>query len=160
MAVKNRVNRFLTVTAEKRTCYAGRWVEIGQEVTVPAWLASCFLKEGKAPKSVECYPCKGDLYTDTVALKANEATTIQVPDIEGCGRPANVDFKSCVACFFAEFNGPVAMPDANLEGGISPVMNPTCQKLCETGKEAVTEISIVSPTDGFVQLIYTGQCDC
>ena len=154
-----RIQRFRTVTAEKRICYAGKWVNIGDEITVPAWLAGCFLLEGTPAKDVECYPCTGDRYIDTVVLPAGEPVTIEVPNIEGCGAPAKVDFLPCVSgCFFVAYNGPVVLPTANIEGGVSPEMNPTCAKLCESGEPAVTEISIVSPEAGFVQLIYTGQC--
>ena len=171
---RERVNRFITVTAEKRVCWSGSptgWVEIGQEITVPAWMAGCFLNVGEAGKKVECYPspCVDDfgaatvnMYRDLVVLPAGEPVTIEVPNIEGCGSPSMVQFVPCgTSCIFVEYNAPVVLPTANIEGGISPDMNPIKRQLCQSGEEPITEISMVSPDAGFVQLIYTGQCvDC
>lgn len=170
MAKAERYQRFTTVTVERRACYAGRWYEVGEEVTVPTWMASCFLNEGTAAKSVDCYPmpCSNEhgastvgMYRDLIVLPAGEPVTVQVPNVEGCGSPAMVQFIPCgTECIFVEYNAPVELPAANIEGGISPDMNPIKRQLCEPGELPITEISIVSPDDAFVQLIYTGQCNC
>lgn len=170
---KERIQRFITLTAEKRVCMDGRdkWVEIGDEITVPKWMAGCFLLDGTPAKDIECYPsaCSNeygastvDMYRDLIVLPAGTPVTVAVPNVEGCGSPAMVQFVPCgLECIFVEYNGPIALPTANIEGGISPDMNPIKRQLCESGEEPITEISIVSPDAGFVQLIYTGQCqDC
>ena len=168
---KDRYQRFTTVTAEKRVRWCGEWIEVGQEVTVPTWMASCFLLEGVAAKDIDCYPsaCTNqygaatvDMYRDLIVLPAGEPVTVAVPDVDGCGRPAMVQFVPCgTECIFVEYNAPIALPTASIEGGISPDMNPIKRQLCPQGEDPITELSIVSPTDGFVQLIYTGQCaDC
>lgn len=169
-----RINRFITVTAEKRVCWSGApkgVVEIGEQITVPAWMAGCFLLAGEADQKAECYPnpCVNDngaatvnMYRDLVVLPAGEPVTIAVPSIEGCGSPAMVQFVPCgTSCVFVEYNAPVVLPTGNIKGGTSPDMNPIQRQLCQPGEPVITEISMVSPDAGFVQLIYTGQCtDC
>lgn len=159
----------ITVPPGKVTSYNGvRYgdcCKAGNCFWVPFCIAHLYQEDKKEEYPDGCFPdrvCdkKGawnyvGAYSDLYFLPAETPVIAAIPVIEGCARPACVEFVTCGGCLLVDFDTPVAMPDGPITGGIGPHVNPSMMQLCNN---TVADIHMVSGVDTLVNLYFWGNC--
>lgn len=130
----------------------------------------CYLKDAINQEAGEACPfpaycVDGDIgsiplggFKNYAVLTAGVPLEVVVPSVGDCC-PAYVHFTSCGGCVYAAYGTdsvePVAVPDASIDDGTGPDMNPSIRTLYIDG-EKVTVMSLISDVDTVVQLDYFG----
>lgn len=173
-AVKSADNRFVTVTVVQGShqhgscCYGP-----GDEFTVPYAEGKCFLDEDALTEQVD-YSCPfhpyctdGDInskpvagaYRDMYVLQAGVPKEICVP-VDGSCCPAYAHFTICGGCFYANYGvgsvTPAALPSVDVVDGTAMDMNPAIRTLADAEGNQIDKISVVSDSDGILQVEYFG----